>query len=521
MKRNLLFAVLAITGFLFGMASCQKAPELTLTGPTNFELSADGGSASISFTSSRDWTATSSSSWLTITPPSGTASNGPITLSIYCAPNNTYEERSGTVTIKAEDLTQSIMVKQSENLGVVIPIQSFEIPSATMTINVDVKANVQYLVSISSKWIKQVETKGLRVDRLSFSIEENETFTAREGTITIKPQSGGDPVQTVKVKQAGRIAVESISVSPSSVSLLEGESMTLSAMVSPSNAYDKTVVWKSSNSSIATISETGYLSAKNRGSATITASCGGESATCQVTVTYMPQEEIWYTSSDGKIVTPYKSTAFYPQRYTSSSPLSIESNTYENGKGIIRFSGPIVAIGQAAFELRNNLVSVTIPKGVLELGYAAFYRCDHLKKANLPDGLTMNGAVFDMCYELSEVILPTDLKSIPAYCFEDCRALRELTIPNTVESIGKNAFYCCPLSSITIPQNVNTIGEGAFEKCYSLSKIVVLAETPPTGNDRMFDTSDCPIYVPSESVEAYKTAAFWSFYSSRIEAIPE
>jgi hypothetical protein len=49
----------------------------------------------------------------------------------------------------------------------------------------------------------------------------------------------------------------------------------------------------------------------------------------------------------------------------------------------------------------------------------------------------------------------------------------------------------------------------------------VLAVNPPTisGYEHFYETNDCPIYVPLESVDAYKSAAGWSDYADRIQGI--
>ena len=80
------------------------------------------------------------------------------------------------------------------------------------------------------------------------------------------------------------IAVESISLNAYSLSLTEGQSLTLTATVLPNNATNKTVSWSSSNSSVASVENNGLVRAIAEGSATITASAGGKSATCSVTV---------------------------------------------------------------------------------------------------------------------------------------------------------------------------------------------------------------------------------------------
>ena len=83
---------------------------------------------------------------------------------------------------------------------------------------------------------------------------------------------------------AKTVAVESVTLDKTSLSLTEGESATLTATVNPSNATDKTVSWSSSNTSVATVDSNGKVTAVKAGTATITAKAGGKSATCSVVV---------------------------------------------------------------------------------------------------------------------------------------------------------------------------------------------------------------------------------------------
>lgn len=80
----------------------------------------------------------------------------------------------------------------------------------------------------------------------------------------------------------------------------------------------------------------------------------------------IPNNEIWYTSSDGKVVTPNKSDVF---------GASIISNTYSNGKGVIKFDNSVTSIGGFAFYYCSGLTSITIPNSVTSIGYSAFYGC--------------------------------------------------------------------------------------------------------------------------------------------------
>ena len=86
-------------------------------------------------------------------------------------------------------------------------------------------------------------------------------------------------------------------------------------------------------------------------------------------------------------------------------------------------------------------------------------------------------------------------------------------------SIGYRSFYFCnTLTSVTIPETVTSIVSAAFNGCTSLSKVYCKATTPPQGGYNMFyNTSEnLKIYVPTNSVSAYKTPQFWSNYSSKI-----
>lgn len=79
------------------------------------------------------------------------------------------------------------------------------------------------------------------------------------------------------------VPVSSVSLNQSSLSLEIGATANLTATVNPSDATDKTVVWSSSNPSVATVSS-GTVTAVAEGSAMITATAGGKTGTCQVTV---------------------------------------------------------------------------------------------------------------------------------------------------------------------------------------------------------------------------------------------
>lgn len=90
----------------------------------------------------------------------------------------------------------------------------------------------------------------------------------------------------------------------------------------------------------------------------------------------------------------------------------------------------------------------------------------------------------------------------------------------SADTRGHSTAYSA-MTEAYIGDCVNNIGAYALDGCSSLTSITVSATTPPTlGSGALYNTSNCPIYVPSASVDAYKAATNWSSYSSRIQAIP-
>ena len=91
------------------------------------------------------------------------------------------------------------------------------------------------------------------------------------------------------------IPVISVALDKTSAELEEGDTVKLTATVLPSNATDKTVLWESSDKSVATVSD-GTVTAIAAGTANITASAGGKTAVCAVTVKKKSRLEQWMKS---------------------------------------------------------------------------------------------------------------------------------------------------------------------------------------------------------------------------------
>ena len=87
--------------------------------------------------------------------------------------------------------------------------------------------------------------------------------------ITVKTNDGGYTAKSIVTVTDAKIYVNNITLSDSSLILLKGSTKEVTATVSPSNATNKDVVWSSSNSSVATVSSTGVVTAVDAGNAVI------------------------------------------------------------------------------------------------------------------------------------------------------------------------------------------------------------------------------------------------------------
>ena len=180
----------------------------------------------------------------------------------------------------------------------------------------------------------------------------------------------------------------------------------------------------------------------------------------------------------------------------------------------------VTSIGNSAFSGCTSLTSVTIGNSVIKIGDRAFYCCDSLTSVTIGNSVTSIGnSAFYYCTSLTSVTIPDSVTSIGESAFEGCTSLTSVTIPDSVTTIGDSAFYyCTSLTSVVIGNSVTSIGGWAFSSCYSLKEVYCKPTTPPTGGYNMFydNASGRKIYVPRNSVSAYKAKQYWIDHASCI-----
>jgi uncharacterized repeat protein (TIGR02543 family) len=93
--------------------------------------------------------------------------------------------------------------------------------------------------------------------------------------------------------------------------------------------------------------------------------------------------------------------------------------------------------------------SYTVPNGIKQISFGAFYCCYTIKNLYLPEGLTdLGDGAFYSCYSLKTIALPSSLVSIGNNCFSYCSELTSIVIPIGATYVGIGAFYVCGALSI-------------------------------------------------------------------------
>ncbi|MDE7421762.1 MAG: Ig-like domain-containing protein [Muribaculaceae bacterium] len=163
------------------------------------------------------------------------------------------------------------------------PVAIYTLPAGSYKVTIGVwgNAGANFTVKAGEETILTAATQG-------WWFEASEEFTlAAETTLTFEGAEENKPLDYVLITRTenSSIEVESITLSETEVTILEGEEFTLVATVNPADADDAEVEWTSSDESIASVDENGNVRAWETGEVTITAAAGGKTATCKVIVT--------------------------------------------------------------------------------------------------------------------------------------------------------------------------------------------------------------------------------------------
>lgn len=296
------------------------------------------------------------------------------------------------------------------------------------------------------------------------------------------------------------VAVTGVSLNKTSLSLSIDETFKLDATVSPSNATDPKITWSSSDASVVAVSN-GMIKGLKAGTATITVTAGGKTATCTVTVVkegfpegqVPPSNEIWYTTSDNKPLNKLNNQG-------SSIP---QSNNYNNGYGVIRYSGPITLFDVLSQDYSDcsRVTGLLLPDCVETIEELAFYFGYNIKEFRVPANINSINSCLSACptlekftgahvYEDGRCVIfgeslvafapagidsyeiPSGITKIERYAFAYAQGVKSVVIPSGVKYLEEFSFANSSLESVTIPSSVISIHPYAFLECDNLKNLL-------------------------------------------------
>ena len=198
------------------IASCVE-PELIVNqgqdqGQTEFSIGSGGGTFTIPISSNVDFTCSLSDnckSWCSIIQTKG-MNDYSIILSVK--ENDTYDARTGTLTISYGDKSTALTITQSQKDEFILTQREFTVGTEGGELKIPVSTNIQYSCAVmegAQGWItiKQAQTKGLEDYNLVLQIAKNESYDGRIGQVKISG-AGKESFITITQKQVDALIVE-------------------------------------------------------------------------------------------------------------------------------------------------------------------------------------------------------------------------------------------------------------------------------------------------------------------------
>lgn len=190
-----------------------------------------------------------------------------------------------TITVTAADGSKK---KATCKVGVyTAKIKKATVSPSKKTLNVGQSVALKTKVKSPSKGVANLFTWTSSNKKVA-SVDANGKVKAlKAGTATITGTAADGSKKKVTCKITVKQPVKEISITPASAQISEGQTVTLTANVSPADASNKNIAWTSSNAEVATVDGNGVVTGKKAGNATITATAtdgSGKSASATVNV---------------------------------------------------------------------------------------------------------------------------------------------------------------------------------------------------------------------------------------------
>ena len=187
-------------------------------------------------------------------------------------------------------------------------------------------------------------------------------------------------------------------------------------------------------------------------------------------------------------------------------------------KNVISITVPddITEIGDLAFANLKSLQTVTLPESLTTIGYGAFSGCTSLTSIEIPSGVTeltappsinRSEGMFYKCTSLTSVAIRGNITAIPANTFNGCSKLSEVSLPDSVTDISYYAFNGCSSMKSFDFSDIESIGEQAFGSS-GITDVSNLDSLESLGNNAFMSCSSLKTVVIPDGMTEIPTAAF-------------
>lgn len=470
-------------------SSCEKELTFELS-QSSLNFSNHGGTQTITFSINKNWTASvSGGTWCTINPANGSSDTKSITVNV--SSNDTYDERSATITINVDGLQKDITVLQSERKVIKLSNKTASLTSDSQILEVELNTNVDYEVVIpenAKSWISNTTTKALRTEKLLLNIANNNGETRSTEIYVINKITNLNDTLTITQFKQFVYWINKMGTLGSILNQKQKDTISIMIVMGEMNKADFEVLKKQ-------MPKLRYLDLKD-------VKCEGDK---------IPYEAFGGLNNPNQnleqIIFPKSITSIESRAFTSCTRLSGSLNLPDGLITIGEFafstcfslSGSLVlpaglkTIQRFAFAACTGLTgSIYLHDGLTEIGDGAFYNCSGFDGSlKLPDGLTtINASTFENCNGLTGSLkLPLGLTIIGERAFMNCSGFTgSLNLPDGLNEIGQMAFYRCIgfSGSLNLPGGLKSIEIWTFSGCYGFNGNLNLPEKLKTIKDRAF-----------------------------------
>lgn len=398
------------------------------------------------------------------------------------------KEGTATITASAGGKSATCTVKVSTK---VVAVTSITLDKTSLSMKVGETETITVTVNPDNATDKNVTWTSS--DESVAKVADGKVTAVKSGKATITAKCED---KTAECAVTVTVPTGSVTLDKTSLSLAVGETAQLTATVKPDDATDKTVVWTSSDESVAEVIN-GKVTALKSGTTTITARCGGKSAECIVTV-IVPVSSVNLDRNDLMLPVGDAATLIVkvkPDNATSKNVAWSSSNesvaTVKNGNVVAVKEGEAIisaSVGNISASCKvvvintNRVIKYTAKSVVTPFNQDAFGAKIISNEYSYPNGMIIFDApvaeigrnAFSKCQTLKTVVIPESVSAIGGYAFYECTELSSIKLQERVVSIGRSAFQgCFSLPDIVLPNSVTTIGGDAFNGCMKLSNVVL------------------------------------------------